>query len=80
MELARVLKPGGMALLFEHSKAPGFLGAYQDAVAGPVKSLAKGCAWNQDVVGLVEATPGLRVVETTPSLFGLLTTVEAKRA
>ena len=45
-----------------------------------MKSLAKGCAWNQDVVGLVEATPGLRVVETTPSLFGLLTTVEAKRA
>lgn len=80
VELARVLKPGGMALLVEHSKAPGFLGAYQDAVAGPVKSLAKGCAWNQDVVGLVEATPGLRVVETTPSLFGLLTTVEAKRA
>ena len=79
-ELARVLKPGGVALLVEHSKAPGFLGAYQDAVAGPVKSLAKGCAWNQDVVGLVEATPGLRVVETTPSLFGLLTTVEAKRA
>ena len=79
-ELARVLKPGGRALLVEHSKAPGFLGAYQDAVAGPVKSLAKGCAWNQDVVGLVEATPGLRVVETTPSLFGLLTTVEAKRA
>ena len=80
VELARVLKPGGMALLVEHSKAPGFLGAYQDAAAGPVKSLAKGCAWNQDVVGLVEATPGLRVVETTPSLFGLLTTVEAKRA
>ena len=79
-ELARVLKPGGMALLVEHSKAPGFLGAYQDLTAGPVKSLAKGCAWNQDVVGLVEATPGLRVVETTPSLFGLLTTVEAKRA
>jgi methyltransferase OMS1, mitochondrial len=79
-ELARVLKPGGMALLVEHSKAPGFLGAYQDLTAGPVKSLAKGCAWNQDVVGLVEATPGLRVVETTPSLFGLLTTVEATRA
>ncbi|ACO66170.1 predicted protein, partial [Micromonas commoda] len=54
-ELRRVLKPGGVALLVEHSRSQiGPLGAYQDAVAAPVKALAKGCAWNQDVVGLVE--------------------------
>ena len=79
-ELHRVLKPGGVALLVEHSRSSiGALGAYQDAVAGPVKALAKGCAWNQDVVGLVEGA-GLTIVGTTPSLFGLLTAVEATKA
>ena len=79
-ELRRVLKPGGVALLVEHSRSQiGPLGAYQDAVAAPVKALAKGCAWNQDVVGLVEGA-GLTIVGTTPSLFGMLTAVEATKA
>lgn len=77
-EVRRVLRPGGRALLVEHSKstfAP-LLGAYQDLTAPAVRALAKGCAWNQDVVGLAEAA-GLTVVTAEPSLLGLLTTLEA---
>ena len=41
--------------------------------------MSKGCAWNQDVLGMAEAA-GLRVVRAEPSLVGLLTTVEATPA
>ena len=78
-EMRRVLKPGGRALLVEHSKsttAP-LLGAYQDLTGPAVKALAKGCAWNQDVVGLAKAA-GLTVVKAEPSLLGILTTLELK--
>lgn len=80
-EVRRVLRPGGRALLVEHtrSSAAPLLGAYQDLVAAPVKAMSKGCAWNQDVLGMAEAA-GLRVVRAEPSLVGLLTTVEATPA
>ena len=80
-EVRRVLRPGGRALLVEHtrSSAAPLLGAYQDLVAAPVKAMSKGCAWNQDVLGMAEAA-GLRVVRAEPSLAGLLTTVEATPA
>ena len=80
-EVRRVLRPGGRALLVEHTRssvAP-LLGAYQDLVAAPVKAMSKGCAWNQDVLAMAEAA-GLRVVRAEPSLAGLLTTVEATPA
>jgi len=48
----------------------------RDLTSGPVRAMSKGCAWNQDVVGLAQAA-GLRVVEARPSLLGLLTTLEA---
>ena len=67
--------------MVEHtrSSAAPLLGAYQDLVAAPVKAMSKGCAWNQDVLGMAEAA-GLRVVRAEPSLAGLLTTVEATPA
>jgi|EP00982_Pelagococcus_subviridis_P012241 methyltransferase OMS1, mitochondrial len=75
-EVRRVLRPDGVALLVEHSRAPGALGWYQDLTAAPVKSLAKGCAWNQDVRKICEDA-GLIVTSSAPSLFGTLLTVEA---
>ena len=75
-EVLRVLRPDGVALLVEHSRAPGALGWYQDLTAAPVKSLAKGCAWNQDVRKICEDA-GLIVTSSAPSLFGTLLTVEA---
>ena len=53
------------------------LGAYQDVTGPAVTKLAKGCAWNQDVLGLVK-TAGLTVVKAEPSLLGILTTLELK--
>ena len=78
-EVRRVLRPGGRALLIEHSKSTvvPLLGAYQDVTGPAVTKLAKGCAWNQDVLGLVK-TAGLTVVKAEPSLLGILTTLELK--
>ena len=80
-EVARVLKPDGKALLVEHtrSRTVPLLGSYQDLVAGPVTKMSKGCAWNQDVEAMASRS-GLRVVSAEPSLFGLLTTLEARKA
>jgi ubiquinone/menaquinone biosynthesis C-methylase UbiE len=80
-EVARVLKPDGKALLVEHtrSRTVPLLGSYQDLVAGPVTKMSKGCAWNQDVEAMASRS-GLNVVSAEPSLFGLLTTLEARKA
>jgi methyltransferase OMS1 len=80
-EVARVLKPDGTALLVEHTRSATvpLLGSYQDLVAGPVQKMSKGCAWNQDVVAMASRA-GLRVVSAEPTVFGLLTTLEARKA
>jgi hypothetical protein len=40
--------------------------------------MSKGCAWNQDVKGMVEAA-GLRVVESQRHLAGTITLLVAER-
>ena len=77
-EVRRVLRPGGAALLAEHTRsaeAP-LLGWYQSVTAGAVRATAKGCDWSQDALGLVERA-GFDVRRAEPSLLGLLTTIEA---
>ena len=76
-EVRRVLRPNGRAVLIEHSKSDvGPLGAYQDLTSKPVKTMSKGCVWNQDVEALI-AQSGMRVVKTQRALLGLLVVVEA---
>lgn len=76
-EAARVLRPGGVAMLLEHSLAgASLLGAYQDATAEAVAAGGKGCRWNQRIVELVEAA-GLRIVSSEPALGGLLRSIVA---
>ena len=76
-EVRRVLRPSGRAVLIEHSKSDvGPLGAYQDLTSKPVKTMSKGCVWNQDVEALI-AQSGMRVVKTQRALLGLLVVVEA---
>jgi len=76
-EVRRVLRPNGRAVLIEHSKSDiGPLGAYQDLTSKPVKTMSKGCVWNQDVESLI-AQSGMRVVKTQRALLGLLVVVEA---
>jgi methyltransferase OMS1, mitochondrial len=80
-ELARVTRPGGRVLLLEHAAsdfAP--LAAYQRATEKAVAATSKGCAWAQDVVGMVERTPGLRVAAVRRHLpGGVIVSVEAER-
>jgi len=76
-EVRRVLRKSGRAVLIEHSKSDiGPLGAYQDLTSQPVKTMAKGCVWNQDVESLIDQS-GLRVVKSQRALLGLLVVVEA---
>ena len=75
--MARVLRPSGRLLLLEHSRSalPG-LGLYQDLTAAAVAATGKGCVWNQDVPGLLQAA-GLRSVRAEPHLGGLILAIEA---
>jgi methyltransferase OMS1 len=77
--MARVLRPGGRALLLEHSRSQSpLLGWYQDVTAEPVAAMGKGCVWNQDVPALVWAA-GLRVERVDSYLGGLVLAIEAVR-
>ena len=77
-EVRRVLRKDGRAVLIEHSKSDvGALGWYQDVTSLPVKSMSKGCVWNQDVEGLIGQS-GMRIVKSQRALLGLLVVVEAK--
>lgn len=78
VEMGRVLKPGGRLLLLEHSRSDNpLLGWYQDVSAPAVAATGKGCYWNQRVVELVDATPGVAVQDATTHLGGLLTSIVA---
>ena len=66
-------------LLLEHTRsdfAP--LAAYQDMTASAVAASSKGCAWNQDVLAMLQPA-GLRLVRATPALGGLVRCIEATR-
>lgn len=76
-ELARVVKPGGLVLLLEHSRSafqP--LAWYQDTTAGAVAAMSAGCVWNQDLMALL-AGAGLAPLHTESALGGLVTLVVA---
>jgi methyltransferase OMS1, mitochondrial len=80
-EMRRVLKrtAGARVLLVEHAVsdcAP--LALYQNATAPVVAGLAKGCFWNQDVVGLARQA-GLRVVASSSGLAGTVVSLELCR-
>jgi len=80
-ELSRVTRKGGRVLLLEHSAsdfAP--LAAYQRLTERAVAATSKGCSWAQDVVAMVERTPGLEVRSVKRHLVGgVLVSVEAER-
>jgi methyltransferase OMS1 len=79
-ELRRVLRPGGRLLLLEHSRAANqLLAAYQDATNGAVAAMSKGCAWNQDVEGLL-AGAGLRPERLERHVAGTVVLVQARLA
>jgi ubiquinone/menaquinone biosynthesis C-methylase UbiE len=58
-EFARVLKPGGRYLFFEHVHAGEgtMLGRFQDLVAGPHRYIAAGCHPNRRTQALLNASP-----------------------
>ena len=66
-EVARVLRPGGRLLTFEHvrSDAPK-TAKWQDRFERPWGWFAGGCHPNRDTLAAIEASP-LRVVESHPS-------------
>lgn len=50
----------------------------QDITNPAVAPLSKGCAWNQDVAGMVKAA-GLRIVTSERHLAGTITLLVAER-
>lgn len=77
--MARVLKPGGRALLLEHSRSRSpLLGVYQDLTNPAVVSMSKGCAWNQDVESLVRQA-GFSRVAVDSQVGGLIAVLEARK-
>ena len=80
-ELARVLRPGGTAVLVENARsANGAVGAYQDATAALAARLGgKGCAYNTDVPALVGGTRGLELVGEERRVGGVFGVFVARR-
>lgn len=80
-EMARVLRPGGTAILVENARSDvGAVAAYQDATAALAARLGgKGCAYNVDVRALVAATPGLVAVEEERRVGGVFGVFVARR-
>jgi methyltransferase OMS1, mitochondrial len=74
-QMTQVVRPGtGQVLLLENSRADNpWLATYQDATASIIAANlgGKGCVYNQDVTAMIQATPGLRIVETTAFAGGV---------
>ena len=57
-EVARVLKPGGSLLFFEHVRAPDpALAKWQDRLHGPWYAIGHGCHCNRDTLAAIERSP-----------------------
>ena len=80
-EMARVLRPGGSAILIENARSRNaVVGAWQDAVAGGAAVAGgKSCRFNVDVPALIEATPGLQLVEEARIVGGVFGLFCARR-
>ena len=79
-EMARVTKPGGRLLLLEHVRSSNRLfGWYQDTTNSAVSAMSKGCSWNQDVRAMVEALPGVKVLDSENAVGGLVQLLQAEK-
>lgn len=75
--MVRPASEGGRVLLLEHCRSDNpLLAAYQDATAGPVAALGKGCVWNQDVERLLAAA-GLQRVGGERAVVGTIQLIVA---
>jgi SAM-dependent methyltransferase len=83
-EIRRVLAPGGRLVVLEHVRGEGWMGRFQDLIAGPWAWLSSGCEPNRRTVDAIAAagfdTAGLRSVRRTlvpppctPHLKGIAT-------
>jgi SAM-dependent methyltransferase len=68
-EIRRVLTPGGRLVVLEHVRGDGWMGRFQDLIAGPWSWLASGCEPNRRTVDAIVAAGfdigGLRSVRRT---------------
>ncbi len=75
-EMARVCRPAGKILLFEHGRSSsGFVGRIQDQFADR-HARQVGCHWNREPHELVQQA-GLRIVRHDRSMLGMLHLIEA---
>lgn len=79
--MARVLAPGGRALLLEHTASPNpLLGGYQRATGALISRVGgRGCRWDDDVAGLLAGTRGLRVAGSVGAVGGVVTAFLVER-
>ena len=76
-EMGRVCKPDGQILLFEHGRSSvSPIARFQDWRAD-AHFEKHSCRWNQDPLELVAESP-LSVVDSSSTLFGILTSLEAR--
>lgn len=78
-EMARVCKPGGKILLFEHVKMSSpFLGTLQDWLTPFWKKICDGCCLNRDTVQLVIAND-MKIIRKTSFFNGLFVELEIRK-
>jgi len=76
-EMGRVCKPDGRILLLEHGRSSvGPIARFQDWRAD-AHFEKHSCRWNQEPLDVVAKSP-LTVVESSSSLFGIITAIEAR--
>jgi ubiquinone/menaquinone biosynthesis C-methylase UbiE len=79
-EMARVCRPGGRVLLFEHGRSAVGPVARVQAWRADAHYENHSCRWDQEPLALVDAAAGLSVVDASTALLGVLTAVEAEPA